>query len=100
MPVVVNNRCLETPQVQFLRLCTSLRTRNDKLGRLAFSGSASDSVHRADVWTFPFRSRKRCAQCNLCRVCLVWLVYDSFLRHFSHSVQLDVSARVAGTPGV
>ena len=32
---------------------TSLWTRSDKFGRLAKSGSASERVHRADLWTFP-----------------------------------------------
>ena len=33
---------------------------------LASSGSASDSVQRADLWTYPARNRDRYAQCKLC----------------------------------
>ena len=74
---------IEIPQFHFdkdRRSCCAGRA--DKLGCLAISGSASDSVHRADLWTFPFRSRDRYAQCKLCRVCLVMAGVVAAMRVF------------------
>ena len=62
----------------------------------------------------PVRNKDRYAQCKLCivQVCgaagdmavggvaAMRGIFASFLKHFSHSVQLDVECRVAGTPGV
>ena len=47
MPFVVHDRCLEVPQVLFLRFDVTVITAATSSG-LAHSGSASDSVQRAD----------------------------------------------------
>ena len=89
VPVVVHDmcrmvqtmqNCLEVPQVQFLRVC----------GRRCVHAATSSRQSRDGV---QIRSSTRSRRTEMG-------FFASFLRHFSPSVQLDVRARVAGTPGV
>ena len=104
VPVVVYDKCVCVQTVQTvwrLRRCSSCgcvrrcgHAAALSLGCLAICGSVSDSVHRADLWTFPFRSRNRYAQCKLCRVCLVMAGVVAAMRGFC----LIVDAFFAPTP--
>ena len=63
-------RCLEVPQVQFLRLWTSLCSHSDKLGSHAQWNCLRYSSSRR-LRTFPWRNRDGYAQCS-CAWCALF----------------------------